>query len=157
MVACAVAGVWTLYNRRAWSALAGAVVGVLVILAAPGNAIRAAQLPPRLPIVEAIVGSYTGALVQVIYSIAFAPGAVLLPIVAGWLVGKGKRLRKRWLLAAWVFVAVVNLMALSLFPTVWGQTLTERGYTTAQSLWVVMLMAWGYIAGCKSDTIEYTK
>lgn len=145
-----VALAYALWRRdlRSLAVLVGAGIGLMVVAAAPGNAVRSAQLPPPMPLIEAGVTALRGALVLVIERVFAAPVAVALLLALGWLAAPSKRLPQRgWLLAGLVTLGI-GTIALALFPAyyaLWG--VPSRATTPAVALLAVMLLASGYVAG----------
>lgn len=149
------------YSLRLLSvSLVFALAALVILVAAPGNAIRQAAFEKTVSLPEAAVRSLIETIRFIPTAAAFlSPLAIILPLIISGLVAfychpltPAERVRINRQSLKWLGLSALigYLLMASAFFTVYysiGQLPEPRGYVEPQSALVLLMMAWGYIMG----------
>lgn len=138
-------------SRVVLAAFTGAVLGMALVLLAPGNAVRTAQLDLRIPIMDALRYSVQVAFRYLIDLAINAPLAAALTVCVGWFTRPLTilpRYRLRWILGT--LLAGFALAVLSCFPTIWAtNAVIARMYVFPALSYLIALFVLGAIFGSR--------
>jgi hypothetical protein len=133
-------------QRRYLAEVAGLIVGTLVVLLAPGNAVRAALLPARMSIGLALQQSVQAMALFVLSTIIQQPLPLVLAFLIGWLLPLQKRIRRRLRWALVSIVVALPTMAYTLFIPYWGASgLDARHFTFATAILIALMFILGLL------------
>lgn len=149
-------GFYRTRKRHYLFALVGLLLGFTIVLIAPGNAVRAAALPPRMLITRALQQAIAASAIFIAQSILERPYTLIAAFFVGWLCEPLRRVRKR---LRWALVTVLLGFAgiiYSLFITLYGAGgLQGRHYTYAAFILVLTIGTLGML--CSSRRINYAE
>lgn len=135
-------------ERKHIAALLGILVGLLIVLIAPGNAIRAATLPPHMPILNALQQTFKVSGLFLIGQILDHPGALLLAFCIGYLCPLKIRIRRKLLWTEALALVSFAVIGFTLFvPLFLANGLTERHFSYASLVIVLYVGTIGALCG----------
>jgi MFS family permease len=146
---------WRVRQPRYLAVFLGLVVGTLVVLLAPGNAVRAAALPPRMSIIVAFQQSVQAMTLFIVGTIIQQPLGLVLAFIIGWLSPVRKRVRRRlrWILI--VVLVAIPAMAFTLFVPYYGASgLDARHFTFCTVIFIATIFTIGVLCAVPRSSVS---